>query len=168
MKKLLFISLMLVSVTCQAQKLKRDEVDDFTGAQIKETKWLLLLPYTTQNVHFKLRKVDDNVLFDLRWIGAEDIIEKGSELMFKLDDGSIVTFKAHKTYVPCIGCGASGIVGSRAMGILAVYDCPDAEINKLNNHYIVKMRTYFADGYVDKDVPENCSDRILNAFDLMK
>ncbi|MGN6478510.1 MAG: hypothetical protein ACTHKV_14895, partial [Flavipsychrobacter sp.] len=135
---------------------------------VKETRWLLLLPYTWQNVHFKLRKVNDHILFDLRWIGEDDIVEEGGEMMFKLDDGTIVTFKAKQTYIPCMGCGATGITGSKAMGIVATYKCPDEEIKKFEGHYITKMRFYFSGGYDDKKVPEECSDRILDAFDLMK
>lgn len=172
MKFILSLLFLLVPVSTFAQTLVKNEVDEFTSLRIMETSWEFLLPPMSQNVHFRTKKIENNYYFDLKWMDrtgtAVYSIDKADELMFKLENGTIVKLPCIEYVISCIGCGATGFAGSEGMGINPMYHIDNKSYELLKGNTIVKMRFYTTDGYLERDIKQKYSDKINSSLTLLQ
>jgi hypothetical protein len=94
-------------------------------------------------------------------------IDKDMQIMFKLDNGDIVTLNNLKFTVTCNGCGATGFVGSQAEGIDVRYPITKEQVEKLKAGKIVKVRVYTGDGYIDQDIKDKNAEKVTASLNLL-
>lgn len=172
MRLIVLCFIMVLAGNASAQTIERDEIDEFTGAAIKETSWEYLLPPLSQNVHFKVRSVDGMYYFHLKYMDktGEQVlsVDKDDELMLKLENGEIAKLNNTEYTISCIGCGAVGWPGSSGMGIHIIYNIEGSEFARLLNSKIVKMRFYTNSGYIERDIKSKYAEMVQLSLDLIK
>lgn len=157
------IPLLLICSSVSGQKLITNEKDKFTGKQIKRTSWESigstgsLGGYT---FYAQLSKIDTTSFFDLRvmYTGRKLLsVHKDDELMFMLQDSSIVKLKSSEFKISSYGGGATGLSGSQALGMVVSYFINDKDLKSLQGN-ITKIRWYTSEGYVEHDINgKNCN-----------
>jgi hypothetical protein len=73
--------------------------------------------------------------------------------MFKLSD-TVITINAIDYAVSCYGCAVSGILNSKAYGLLESYDVPQQLINKLIEKKVTDVRFYTSQGFIEHGINE--------------
>lgn len=167
---ILILLLALSPQTARAQKIEINKVDDFTGSVIIRTSWEKLAQSMSGTMHLRVSKIDSYYSVDVKlMLGAGSIfsISEDSDLMFKLQDGQVITVKALEYAITGRGEGAVGFIGSQAMGIRATYNIRLKDIQTLAVFPVLKMRVYTNDGYVDFDLSEKRSMLLGKTFALL-
>jgi hypothetical protein len=177
MKKILILATLIFStVFCFAQKLEKNEVDEFTGNSVKRTSWedLVLSNNLTDLANtfaskFRISKIDDFYYFDFKLMLSGDFsIEEGQLLMLKLGNDSIVKLSNLEHKTTCLGCGAVGVAGSKFPGISVSYVLSTEQIDELKKHKAVKIRVYKSDGYVEREIKEKNAKKFIKALEIIE
>ncbi len=169
-KTTLIILTILTGLTLQSfgQKLQENKTDEFTKTSVKRTSWESLSSTSSANAHFRISLVGDLETFDLKlMIDKVFAIDKDKEVMFKLDNGEILTVQNIEFEVTCNGCGAVGLQGSEAEGLQVSYLLSKDQIEKLKAHKIVKVRIDTNDGYIDADIKDKNADKFQKSLMLL-
>ncbi|MHB8205793.1 hypothetical protein [Mucilaginibacter sp.] len=165
---LLLVILCCMSAKSFGQKLEENKVDDFTKSAIKRTSWESLYSTMNGNAHFRFSLVNNSETFDFRLMRDKVFsIDKDMQIMFKLDNGDIVTLNNLEFTVTCNGCGATGFVGSQAEGIDVRYPISKEQVEKLKAGKIVKVRVYTGDGYIDQDIKDKIAEKVTASLNLL-
>jgi len=170
MKKHIIICILFCVTSLQvfAQKLEENKKDDFSNKSIKRTSWETLYKTLSTESHFSFSKVDSSAFINVKMmIGKVFSIDKGDELMLKLDNGDIVKLTCIAYEVTCNGCGAVGLIGSQAEGLNVAYWLSKDQLDKLKTHKIVKVRINTTDGYVEQDIKEKNANKIITCINLI-
>ncbi len=163
---------LLICSSVSGQKLITNEKDKFTGKQIKRTSWESigstgsLGGYT---FYTQLTKIDTTAYFDLRvmYTGRKLLsVHKDDELMFMLQDSSIVKLKSSEFKISSYGGGATGLSGSQALGMVVSYYINEENLKTLTGN-IIKIRWYTTDGYVEHDIKGKNSNKINELVKLI-
>jgi len=174
MKKIAFLTIIisvLLANNLFGQKLKENEVDEFTNNTVKRTTWESLNQSMKFTAYFRISKINDNYYFDLKLMlgtGPVFSIAKDQELMFKLTGGEVVKLKNLEYAITCRGCGAIGLMGSDAQGIQVSYPINSEEVEKLSEIAIEKLRIYTSDGYVENDLKSKVDNKIKKCLNLVE
>lgn len=170
--KLKFLLLLIILPSfIFSQKLERNEVDEFTKKSIKETSWEVCVQNFTMNMFFRVRKVDETILLNMKMmLGAGRVfaIHEGDELMLMLSNDTIVKLQALTSEITCTGCGARGFSGSGAQGIKISFGISKDDLRLLSSFPIKKVRIYTTDGYVESEVNKRRGDVMLDLLGLIK
>lgn len=159
---LAIITMLCLSHAVQAQKLVRDEVDEFTGAQVRETSWEWLVNgMASKGIYrFKLRKVDSRFLIDFKIMsGGVFAVSETTPMMIKLTNAEVLKIYPTEYSVTCLGCAtyAGGFAGSREMGLSATYSISPKQLQSLYDHGAEKLRLYTTDDYREAPINEKRS-----------
>ncbi|MGO3183526.1 MAG: hypothetical protein ACTIJ9_11925 [Aequorivita sp.] len=170
MKKFLIIINLLTLCACgsaQIQskdncKYQRNEIDDFTGKQIKETTFYHISKKTNFNGTYlkvgALKNGNINYLqVSLLIQGRAFNLEEGKELMF-LDVNKNVT----KLIIP--KTQTSDYNGTDAFYVIESFPLDSVIYEKLINTTFVKARYETMDGYLDFDIPEKSRNAISSVL----
>ncbi len=160
----------LIATSLQAQTLKMDEVDEFTGTNKKETSWCPLQASMKFGAKISWVRRDSVVAFKLKMtVGTGKVfsIHENQEIMLKLTNGEVIKATANSSEVTCRGCGATGFSGSNAMGIEVYYSISNADLAKLQSTLVEKIRIYTASGYHEGKVKEPKALVFQNALKLV-
>ena len=164
-----FIVFGTVSFT-YGQKLEVNKVDDFTNNTVKRTSWERITMNMGFTSYFRFSQINANNYFDLKLMlasGSVFAIDKNQKIMFKLDNGELVTLHNLEYVITCRGCGAKGYIGSDAQGIKTSYPIDKEQFEKIMNNTVVKIRIYTTDGYIENDIKEKNAKKISNALKLI-
>lgn len=165
---LFLIILFCISAKSFGQKLEENKIDDFTKDSIKRTSWESLYSTISGNAHYRFSLVNDNETFDFKlMLDRIFFIDKDMQIMFKLQNGDIVTLNNLEYTFTCKGCGATGFIGSEAQGIEVSYPISKHQVEKLKAGKIVKVRVYTSDGYLDENVKEKNAAKIIASLNLL-
>jgi len=171
MKKylLLFALTTVLSSFTYAQTLVKNEVDEFTGVSIKQSSFERLNWDYDFTVYARLTKTGNQYWLDIKMIQAGKVfaIDKGDELMLKLDDGNVVKLKNKEFTVTCRGCGAAGSGGSSAPGLQVHYLLQENEFNQLLHSAITKLRIHTTDGYLESPVKQKYDKKFKRSMELV-
>jgi hypothetical protein len=77
-------------------------------------------------------------------------VQKNSNLMFKMNNDSIISLEAIEYSISEKGGGAIGLSGSAAWGIHIKYLIDKSDIEKYKSGFS-KIRIYTTDGYIEED-----------------
>jgi hypothetical protein len=176
MKKLTLITLVIIfglSLKSSAQKLAENKVDDFTKDTIKNTSWETVYATLSTTVYFRVSKISDTTAsaeyFNLKIMdGSRFSIDENEEMLFKMDNGDIVTIKNSKYTVTCRGCGSAGVFGTNMEGIDVSYRLPEDVIEKLKAGKVVKIRVHTNAGYYERDIKNRVAEKIQKCLALVE
>ena len=172
MRRLLFVLLVFFPVLMCAQKIDKNEIDEFTGVKTIYTNWEKFKTGNgltgKDNLMFRFTSLDGLETFHLKWVTCEMLsIKEGAKLMFKMSDNSIITLTSISYAIAAKGDGVTGLSMSGILGISCIYGGSDIEAFAKDN-YLTKLRIYTTDGYVDIDIKEKDAQKINRAYKLMK
>lgn len=173
MKKLfLLLTLSLVTSLCFSQKLKTNEIDEFTGSKVAVTTWENICFTGKDYVYAMVWRADGKINLHIKHMPSkggikEYKINQGDKFLLLLDDGTVVTSSAAETFHSSIGAGAVGYTGSAVEGIYAVYSITDEDAELLRSQPLKKVRMYTSVGYIELDLKETKKDIIQNMFTLV-
>lgn len=168
MKTLYFIIVFICFFNVSfSQELIKNEIDEFTGKKIKRTEWVSLTS-GMQNKELKqsLVKVDSSYAINIKFTETytPHSINKGNEMMLKLENGEVVTLYCENSKVSCIGCGATGFVGSKAPGLDVFFPFTKEQLDKLLISSLAKIRLYLNEGYSEFVIKEKSAKKFLEAL----
>jgi|SRR5690606_18443 len=163
---LTFILITLFSSTSYSQKIKKNEIDEFTKNIVIETDWSTFTFVFSGYSYFRVRKIDELTLLDLRFVLNDEYysIRKGDKLMFINEDKEVYEVYAADNYMSCTGCGSVGLMGSKALGIRPNYIISDEIIDKMISKKIIKFRIYTTDGYSDFELSNKNYNKLKKAL----
>ena len=154
---LLIISMIfLSSANLNAQSIKKNEVDKFTGAKIIETSSKTLYsqnsPLMTGFTHkfdFALRKVNDSITIVAN-ILMNDIVKytEDNGVIFLLENNDKISLKT--TYT-----GIGSDVFANGYYFSTVFHLSTEDIEKLKKYKITDVRVTYFGGHYDKTLSEN-------------
>jgi hypothetical protein len=173
MKKIILLTILsLLSISTYSQELEV-KFDDFKGDTLKDTSLERLFSNMKGTAYFRFMKRGGGYTFVLKLMINRGLsqeifsISEGSELLFKMEDNSVMTLRANESGITTRGGGAKGIVGAEAEGITMFYAIPEKDVRKLSKIYVMKMRVYTNSGYSDYEIKEERSYIIMNAAELI-
>ena len=125
MKNLVILFLILfcsTSIYCQSNLFSEDKVDDMTGKTVRRTEWLTLKTEMSKTYYARFCQVDSFLYLDLKVItGFVTSIPKDADLIIKFSDESTITLKNLEYLISGVGDGATGFIGSKAIGVNPKY-----------------------------------------------
>ena len=165
MKKLLVMLLAFVAITVSAQKIEKDEIDDFTDQRYLETSWVRFNSGITSGKYMTWRFIYHNNQVKLQ-IGVFNnfCVRENDESIILFDDNSKIKIKA--IYTQCASIGGNygsefgGYSGSKDFGLVMTFS--SNEFDKLYSSLAKKIRVYYSDGYLDYEIKK--SDKIRRAY----
>jgi hypothetical protein len=164
-KVLLTFAFALVCCSVSAQKIVKNETDEFTGNKVKETSWVTI----SDGFSCYIRVVNDAVIFNSQFNGGKKayIMDEGAKFMLKLENDSIITLNNLEYSV---GEFDSFNVGSTHISrflLKTKYILSDDILDDLKKYKIVKVRFDTTDGYIEREVSKGDSNKLLKLFGLI-
>lgn len=170
-KLLMFILVILGSLSINAQTLEINEIDEFTGIKRKVTSWETVAIVSKFGGYMRFADNGGAKLLSLKAVigapGKMFYVERDTDFLIKLEDGTVITLKNEESVVACMGCGARGYGYSQAFGIHLNYILSTENFQKLLNSKIVKIRLITSIGTVDQELKPKASDTLLAAIKLL-
>lgn len=166
---IIFILLLTVN-TLTGQTLKENKVDDFTNNSVKRTSWETLNYNSKFSAYFRISKINESCYLDLKFSNNSMkvfSVDKGNELMFKLENDKIIKLLNLKYTISDRGVAAKGIVGSDLHGVLISYLIDKEQIQSIKSNIIVKTRIYTNESYVESDMKTKNYNKIKKALQLV-
>ena len=172
MKKAILGVLISIPLLCFAQKLKKNEVDPFTGQLVRQTSWKTLRHKSAHTSYFSVRKIDTRVFLDFRAImgpgGTYFSIPRGAYFMIKLQNDSIVTLHNLTPAYASDGQGAIGFYGSAATGISVTYGLDEKEVALLLKNPATQFRFCTSIGPYTFDLKKGGAEKLRKALALVQ
>jgi hypothetical protein len=172
MKKMLFLFLLSIPVfsVCFGQKLKENKVDEFTGRIIKSTSLEYIVneqPMFGNPFIFgiQIERIDSLIVLkaELQLRGVFSI-RKDQDLMFKLEEGKMVTLKNNEYVI-------SERYGDRQIAhinyVIGYINEGSETLELMKNYKVAKLRIYTSDGYIDKEIKEKNQDIIKKCIEIV-
>lgn len=166
--KNLFLFLMCL-ITCNsihAQKIVKDEIDEFTGSRITVTNYISFSDGFTCALH----KVNNTIILKTTYNCGDKVysMEKGADLMLKLENDSIITLNNEEDAVAEYWSLNLGKTFIWHFSLKTIYIIPDEVYTLLKTNKIRMVRFYTTDGYITETVSEKRAKKILKLFSLLK
>lgn len=159
MKKIIILALIILGIfnTCYAQSIVENKTDEFTKATVKISSWEKLFMKFEGNstCYFRITEVNHIQYFELKYMTSKlksnvYSVQENSELMFKMNNDSIITLNAIKYSISEKGGGAINMAGSSAWGIHIRYSIDKKDVENFKYGFS-KIRLYTTDGYIEED-----------------
>lgn len=172
MKNLLFFILSFIPVLAFSQKIAINEIDDFTGDKVIETKWETLNKGRgasgRNQLYFKLRKEDDEYNLILKWVTVESLkVEEHEDMLLLLKNRDIESVSIAKDASTQKGGGSIGIQMKDVEGIhLNFYG--DFDFLEDENNSVSKLRINTTQGHIDIELKENYARKLNKAYKLIE
>jgi len=168
MKKLLLFALFLSGMNaCFSQSLTGEIPTDPNKNKEKKTVWETFSKSKQIVAYTRASKLNDIVYLDVRLIlqgGKVFAVNSGANLIFKMENDSLLTLNIPKYDVSCMGCGAIGAEGSETYGIELNITVGIDKVDALSKHKIKKIKVNTSDWAVESDVKEKFQETIKNAL----
>lgn len=81
-------------------------------------------------------------------------VEKGEVLYLKFTDEEILKISNSENQLTTYGAGATGLAGSKMLGVELTCIINQANLSKLQEKTLAKVRVYTSDGYVEAEVKD--------------
>ena len=151
------------------QKLVKNEVDEFTGKIVKETSWETLNKKSELYSYVRFRKVDSTTYFVFKMMIGNTVysVDKGEVLYLKFTDNEIVKLSNSEYQLTTYGGGATGLAGSKMLGVELTCIINKETLLKLEEKTLVKVRVYTSDGYVEAEVKDKQAENFKELAKLI-
>jgi len=173
MKYYITIAILFVSIICKAQKLAENKTDEFTKSVIKRTDWTSFTKKNGSNrpfrSDFRISKIDENIYFELKMMLNDKVysVKEGDEIMFLMEDESVISIKNISYTLTSHGEGATGYGGSANLGTHTKYLVSDENVKKLSEGKIKKIRVYTSLGYFEQEDKYHVTAHLKKYFELV-
>jgi hypothetical protein len=143
----------------------KNEIDDFTGKKVKETSSLTI----DNGLTCMIREVGGIKILMVSFGNVDNTytMEKGAHFMLKQENGSIITLTNLEYAESEYWTTLAGSTHSTRLILETKYLLYDEDLNELKANKIVKVRFITTHGYIDRNLSEWSSDRLLKLFNLM-
>ncbi|HTC00882.1 MAG TPA: hypothetical protein VK705_09385 [Ferruginibacter sp.] len=161
----LFI-LLLSPIFSYSQKIAENKIDDFTKTSVIRTTWDNLYKGGLSNpfwISIRVSKLNSSYWIDIKTMNDNKVqsIQEGGKFLLMLTNDSIIELNNNKYVISCIGCGATGFIGSGGEGIETSFLLNDSLKGILQKIPLKKIRLYFTDGYVEGELKNKQTELIL-------
>ena len=175
-KKLLFL-LLFIPAYAHAQRQLVDhivinDVDSGTGYRVKRTAWLTLERGNFRknlNTFYRISETDGQFFLDLKVSHGGDafVVPRNAMLKLQLQAGEVVTLYSTTYKVAGKGEGARAWGGNDAKGAQLTYLMTPGDVKQLMHDYVVRIRLYTGEGYVEKTVTEHHAEIFMDQVTLL-
>lgn len=173
MKKYLLISILaLFTLALQAQKIEKNEIDDFTGDKKIMTNWERLNMgngITGKNhLYFRLLSNDGDCRLDLKWVTADRLrVDDDSKMLILQKDKSITEVRSLGDARAEKGGGSINIQMTAIEGIWLTY-IGDFNFLSDDTNPVTKLRISTSEGYVDIELKDKNAKKLNKAYKLIE
>lgn len=162
---LLFLAILSICGSAYSQKVVKNEKDAFTGSHVTETSYVTISDGFTCSI----RSVNGTRILMVSFNGGDEIytMEKDAQLMFKLQNDSIITLA---NLEDAVGEYRSLNIGNSHIShflLKTKYYLSEEQINELQANKITNVRFYTTDGYIERKVSEKNAKKLLKLFALI-
>lgn len=152
-------------VAAFSQKIVKNEKDAFTGSHVTETSYVKL----SDGLTCAIRSVNNLRVLMVSFNGGDEVytMEKDAQLMFKLQNDSIVTLS---NLEDAVGEYRSFTIGNTHIShflLQTKYILSDEQIKDLHIHKITIVRFYTTAGYIEREVSDKNAKKLLKLFSLI-
>lgn len=160
------------TLALSAQKIEKNEIDDFTGDRLIETKWDRLNMgngITGKNhLYFKIVNINKEEGLALKWVTDEYFeVESESTLLLLQKDKTVEELLSVGNSYAEKGGGATGLQMSAILGLTLIYS-GDLSFLEDDNNPVTKLRIDTNKGYVDINIKDTNAKKLNKAYKLVK
>lgn len=150
-KTIILFACLSLSISVYAQKIVSTEVDDFTGVNKVRTSWEYIGYSMGFTPKVRILKIDDLYLINLKAITHPKTlsVNENNRFLIKFEDGTILELYNSEYTTSCVGCGATGLLGSEGHGINLYFRANEQDLFDIKNKTIVKVRLEANQGYFE-------------------
>ena len=170
-----FLTLNLSEVKAQKKcKFDYEKTDEFTGKIIKGNTTPIdkVTPFSQSSWYLGINREGDEFYISIYIQLSGELntyLEKGDSLMFKFDDGEIITVYANKRSSPETN---AGVVGNRLVVVTSYrtnYNITTEEMEKFTKSFVDYIRMNVYDKVIEKKLIEKYRKKLINnALCIMK
>jgi hypothetical protein len=157
-----------ISISGFSQKISEDFTDEFTKKKIIRTDWNKISSSKDLYLKVRISKVNEISFLELKFfvqrIASIDITD---EISFMFEDGEVVNLKSTEYKLSNYGDGATGLLGSEALGFHIQCLLSEIEITKFKTKIVKKIRINKSTGYSQNELKIKDSQKLKQMFDLI-
>ena len=155
MKKLILFFALLIPTTLFGQRIEKNEYDRFEKYWIVKTKMEKIASNDGDKIEICMRRSGESwqMLAFLHTTYSEKY-DDGNGLSLLLDNDDVIRLVSVYTGV--------------GYHFSTVYHLTKEDVEKLQNHNIIAIRSRYIDGHKDYDVPENKQELIMNMINAIE
>lgn len=174
--KTYFLSTMLLMfcISIQAQNLKVDKQDKFTGLKEKRTSFekivsdpLIMGGQMGRNiwVSFKTFENSKQPFMIMKWCTNEvRAIDKGETVIFLDENGVAHPFNNSKYTISSRGEGTVGVLGMDLQGVNLILT---GDFSSFKDKRMTDLRIYTTDGYIDFKIKKSSANKLKKMYKLI-
>lgn len=168
---ILFLAVFVLPLATLAQTIEKSEVNPVTGKVLAYTSWTdlgaksVFTPENFQKILFMFKYEDEKVFIHFKWYGKVNLLEKDSELLFKMSDGSVTTLRATHDFIAYVDVYTS-LDKAHSQSIMhAVYE---GDLSALTNDNLIEniqFKTIY--GTQIYELNKKNAQKVLKAYKLI-
>lgn len=173
-KSYLLLLLLMFSIGIQAQSIKVDKQDKFTGLKEKRTSFEKIVsePLITGGqmgrniwVSFKTFENSKQPFMIMKWCTNEVLaIDKGETVIFLDEEGNTHSLNNSQYTISSRGDGTVGALGMDLQGVNLILN---GDFSSFNNKRMTDLRIYTTDGYIDFKIKKNSANKLNKMYKLI-
>lgn len=156
------ILLLFIGLSAFSQELVRNEIDEFTGKHVKETKWVTLNKKSSIYSYVKLMYVNGKYVLRFKMMSAGVFaVREGENFYLKLETEEILKLYVMEYELTTYGAGATGLIGKEALGLELHIKISPEQIDLLSKYLIIKTRVVTTDGYHEAEAKSKQAKNVM-------
>ncbi|MBK5721914.1 hypothetical protein JGH11_13625 [Dysgonomonas sp. Marseille-P4677] len=168
---ILLLSVFILPLTMLAQRIEKSEVNPITGKILTYTSWTefgaksVYTPENLRSISFMLRSEDEKVFIHFRWYDGVNHVDKDSELLFKMSDGSITILRATHDFTANVNVYSSLDKTYSSSTMHVVYE---GDLSALTNDNLIEniqFKTIY--GSQIYELSRKSAEKVLKAYRLI-
>lgn len=173
-RRILFLSLLLACLGIQAQKIKVDEQDKFTGLKEKRTSFEKIVsePLITggqmgRNIWVAFQAFEDSQIpiMIMKWCTNQvRAVDKGETVVFLDEDGNAHPYTNSEYTISSRGEGTVGAMGMDLQGVRLILT---GDFSAFKDKKMTDLRIYTTDGYIDFKIKKSNANKLSKMYKLI-
>jgi len=160
---------MCSSFTAYAQKIEKNEIDDFTGERVVYTNW--------ERLHWGVRVLGKQILtrfgfengsgvFLLNWVCETVLaVREDDKILFKLDNGEVHELVSNSYEIAAPGAATVNMLwgSTNSIGLSLLYK---GDLSFFGKGIVTKIRVNTTDGYIDIDLKKKEGEKLRKQYNV--
>lgn len=173
-KSYLLLLLLMFSIGIQAQSIKVDKQDKFTGLNEKRTSFekivsdpLIMGGQMGRNIWVSFKTFENSKLpfMIMKWCTNEvRAIDEGETVIFLDEDGVAHPFNNSKYTISSRGEGTVGALGMDLQGVNLILS---GDFSSFKDKRMTDLRIYTTDGYIDFKIKKSSANKLKKMYKLI-
>ena len=168
MKRFVLLLLSVVAMSAYGQEIKKNEVDEFTGAQVIETSWEKVVWQMKPDMcmYARFRIVNGREILDIKCMRNNPLVVTPDDPIMFLDENKA----SHKFYPTDTFMGGKGQAAVKVMeqSSWGIYIHYKGNFSFLLNSAPLKLRWYTSEGYIDGEIKKKHQKNLPELYRLAK